>query len=939
MFDLNGTQLDFDPFTDFADAPMRTAIEAEDAPPVAEADDFVGESSTWKGKGVSRPMDIPAAPQADFHDVFDVGSSSTSTSDREYFPFASPLTPALSLTPSSAGVPIPASSLPTPRDTVFSFAGHDVSVEQASTSAGIGGLPASSSSSSKGKGKEKEQPPTLPPLIFAPATFASWPASVAAAAATSPGTAAGIHSPVNLISVPKPPAPAVSTSTAVSRPLLRRRSLPSLASSTTPNSPKSSKFRTKSTLARKLLFRKYDNDSCPTPPSSPTDGVSVDLGAGNCFAPWRNDSVFRLEYDSVVVPGKDRLFPISALDLIHTVASDAFEAVPVEIVNYFDDVLPRELRVHVLMSLVAVHEADHARAIRDGLWTVAKSSSSRNKWVGRDKALRELVRLSRVSKEWQSLVFDGQIWTNLDLRAFPLLPKSLLVRISKSGGAFIREINVAGHVTLTSGTLIEVIDNISAPSPTGALPFTLITSLNLRGCSSITTRSLHHLLIQSRSLERLCLKALGAVTNTTCDIIAMYCSQLITLDLGRCTNIDASGIRNLASAFVQRGEYMPLKELRLAGLKHVEDSTMAMLGRAAPFLEVLDLSYSRRLHNTAMEALVAFRDDVGSEEERRLSALGIEVVTLSAREAGRSVDEGHQFRRRVTRLRHLILSSCILLTDTVCANLAHAVPQLEFLELAGIGSSIEDEGLIRLLDTTPLLRRLDLEDASAITDAVLATLTPALDDDGDVIMASPGSDSEESRLEHLVISGAMEVTDDAVLALIRGCRRLRVLEADSTRVGPAVMRAFVRTVREREVADAKFVAIDCRGFNEALLKELAPQVRPRRGWVAYGARALGFLDARDEQEDELKAGLGQDELDPKRVVVKTFYGWQTVDKVQAAREKRRKARTRRTANESLSVDGDDSPRVGGTRWWSPGARRSAPPVLGMHEGNEGCVIM
>jgi F-box/leucine-rich repeat protein 2/20 len=259
---------------------------------------------------------------------------------------------------------------------------------------------------------------------------------------------------------------------------------------------------------------------------------------------------------------------------------------------------------------------------------------------------------------------------------------------------------------------------------------------------------------------------------------------------------------------------------------------------------------------------------------------------------------------------------------------------LEYLELAGIGSSLEDDGLIRLLNTTPLLKRLDLEDASSITDAILATLTPVPpEDEADDAPLPP-----ESPLEHLVISGALEVSDDALLALIRGCARLRVLEADNTRMGPVVLKSFVRTARRRARTDAKIVAIDCRGFGETLLKDLALHTRPRLGWRAFGARALGYLDARDGSVEDFK--LGQDECDPGRVVVKTFYGWQTVDAVQAGREKRRKAKTRRAANESAgSSDMDDG--VGrGTRWWSPGGRRSgasSPPAV--PESNEGCTIM
>nr|GAT47432.1 predicted protein [Mycena chlorophos] len=940
MFDLNDAQLDFDPFSDFAAAPSTvpsspamqamddTEMDDEHTPNGSPTDEHGSAASRWKGKGVSRPMDIPLQSQPELHDIFDVAeSSSTSHRDREYFTLPSPISPSSLAT---------SSGLPDPHDVFEPASSYTFSHFSSFDAMEVDDDPPLASSS-KGKGKEKEQPPTLPPLTFTRTELLVEPSSVAGPSSSS----TALLSPIDLVSAPKAPVPVLSTPTTTSRLLFRRRSLPSLAGSN-PGTAKPNKHRSKtgsSTLARKLLFRKYDGDSCPTPPSSPTEGqTTVDLGAGSCFAPWRNDSVLRLEYDEVMVKTSSRHqslpFPVSALDLIPISATDIFNPIPLpvkEVINYFDDVLPRELRVHVLLALIVVHEAEHARAVRDGQWTVMKASSSRNKWVGRDKALRELVRFSRVSKAWQALVFDGQIWANLDLHAFPLLPKSLLLRIARSAGSFIQDVNVAGHVSLSSGTLIEVTDNLSALSVrSGSLPFTYITGLNLRGCSSISTRSLHHLLIQSRSLARLCLKGLSAVTNTTCEIIGVYCPNLVALDLGRCPNIDASGLRSLTATFALRGEYMLLKELRLSGLKHLDDSALAALGRAAPFLEVLDLSYCRGLHNTAVEALVACGEYDSEDPEN-----GIKIVTLNAREAGRSVDEGTQFRRRITRLRHLILSSCILLTDAACSHLAHAVPKLEYLELAGIGNSLDDDGLIRLLETTPLLSKLDLEDASAITDAVLATLTPALDEGED----EDDPAAPQSPLEHLVISGAVEVTEDALLALIRGCKKLRVLEADNTRIGPIIMKTFVRTLRQREISNAKFVAIDCRGFGEQLLKELSVHTRPRQGWAAYGARHLGFLDARDGQAEDLRAGHGQDELDEKRIVVKTFYGWQTVDAVQAAREKRRKARTRRTANESFGSDETDAGSSNRTRWWSPGGRRSPPAAVGVAEPGEGCVIM
>ena len=405
--------------------------------------------------------------------------------------------------------------------------------------------------------------------------------------------------------------------------------------------------------------------------------------------------------------------------------------------------------------------------------------------------------------------------------------------------------------------------------------------------------------------------------------------------------MDGNGISALTVSAILRKEHLPLKELRVSGLKHVSDSMMQALGRAAPYIEVLDLSYIRQLHNSAVEAFVACDSVIDHQH-------ALETIVVSARDLGRDTNEVGKLTRRVTRLRHLVLSSCILLTDTACANLAFSVPKLEFLEMAGLGADLKDEGLICLLSTTPYIRRLDLEDAIDITDTLLAAITPS-----PLVPGTQSSDSKDEKqpghaLQQLNISYASNISDDALLSLIRNCTKLTVLEADNTRMGAAVLKEFVCLSRQRGIPDTKVVAIDCRGISESLVRELSSVTRPRLGWRAYGARELMYLDARDDNDEDLK--IGQDECDEYRVAVKTFYSWQTVDRVQAAKEKRRKLTTRRTGSDSSASPGDYEALVVGRsgRWWSPGGRRSGTrtirqrnnsPVILPELNNDGCRTM
>ena len=533
-------------------------------------------------------------------------------------------------------------------------------------------------------------------------------------------------------------------------------------------------------------------------------------------------------------------------------------------------------------------------------------------------------------------MYDGQLWARL-----PKLPLTVLARLCGRAGGFVKRIEFAGLADLDADALVDMTDGLCIePLQSAVLSHTRVTTINLQGCTALDTRSLHHLLVRSPALQTLNVKGLSAVTNRTCAILSIHCRNLVSLDASKCDGLDGDGISCYASSALERGERLRLKVLRLTWLSRVTDDMMRNLGRAAPDLEVLDLSYASPFHNSAVEAFVSL-----TEEE--VEAGNFDTVQLTAREAGRDPTDPNRYWRRVTRLRHVAFSSCVLLTDPALSHLAHAVPKLEFLELAGIGPDLRDDGLVRLFETTPYIRRVDLEDASDITDAVLAALTPhapPLSTSSQPIRGAPHTPPQPGHaLEHLVISYAGELTNDALQALVRNCTRLRTLEADNTRMNSGTMRDFVRLSRERSVADATLVAIDCRGVGEHAVKDVAAHTRPRKGWRSWEARRLGYLDGRDEE----RLGVGQDECDEGRVVLKTFYSWQTVDAVRTAREKRRKA------NRSQRLSGSGSSSASGTvmdadfatgraRWWASTPRRSgagSPLLLEAGEGREGCTIM
>ncbi|CAA7268101.1 unnamed protein product [Cyclocybe aegerita] len=952
-------------------------------------------------KGKERTMPMPIRASTILHDLFDASSPSiASPSSSSYRAFESSSSSITTLSPASAFSSPDFSS----RYRQRSFSVE--SMEQLETpDADISSLSAFS-----GKGKQKESYPILPPLNFSvmelhygqiepptpgPSSYGTLYSPPPKSDCLPPTSV----SPDRHIIVPPPSQspPSPDASPRVSLPSIPRfRSLSNLSRQLTPSLGSVSSAiasqatfgpssRVPSNLSRHLSLEKQDNNNNDRPliesarktpepstvisksdlsviesePASPLAWYTASKPTASS-APTSHESSPRV-WLKTKTRSQSSPYPISALDFIPIASTDIFQPLPIVIPNYFNLILPKELRLHILRALVDLHEHEYQRSVRDGRLTMAKAISSKGRWVGRDKGVRELFKLSRVSKGWQRLVFDGELWAHLDLHSFPGLPPAIIVRIVQSAGTFIRTLNFAGHVHLQPENMTNMANGLCMTVPqVSPLSYTQLTTINLQGCIGLTTRVLHHLLVRSKYLKTLCVKGLGAVTNTTCDIISNFCPNIVSLNMSQCHSMDAEGIRSLAVAALLRREYLQLKELRVSGLKHVTDKMMRALGRAAPYLEVLDLSYSRQLHNSALDEFVACDESMDSID------LGVETIVVSARDLGRETSDtvAPRFKRRVTRLRHLNISFCILLTDNACANLAHSVPKLEFFEMAGIGPDLRDAGLVRLLEQTPYIRRLDLEDASEITDAVISTVTPYVDEEDDTNDdANRRSEADSSTkknsvddkqpghvLQHLNISHATNITDATLLGLVRNCTTLTVLEADNTRMGANVLKEFVRLSRQRKALNAKIVAIDCRGISESLVKELSPSIRPRLGWRAYEARKLHYLDKRDDVEEELKAGHGQDECDETRVVLKTFYSWQTVDAVKAIKEKRRKA-NRRAASESSTASAADADAGGGgrsTRWWSPGGRRSSGRGAGSGRGsppilpdltNDGCRTM
>jgi F-box/leucine-rich repeat protein 2/20 len=381
-------------------------------------------------KGKERTMPMPIRLSTIVHDVFDASPPSlTPTSSLR----------ALENSPSTMTSSPPLSTfLSSDLDNSFQHHSHSIDdVEDLQTSYENSSL---FHSPSPGKGKEKETYPFLPPLSFSAMELnygysAPGPSSYSTVYSPSPtyasltAAAEGNVREISILSPPHTPLPEPDLQDVSTHQITRSQSLSNLSQShsllgsvSTTNNQQSAfgPARTSSNLSRQLILDKQDNNhnslllDVTTQASEPSVLKSSDLltferepgsyppAWYTVSKPFRDQPGVDLKPNAFTplkgkVRSKSSPCPLSALDFIPSNSTDIFQPLPIIVLNYFDLVLAKELQLRILRALVELHEEDLLRSIHEGRLTMAKATSSKGRWIGRDKGIRELFKLSRVS--------------------------------------------------------------------------------------------------------------------------------------------------------------------------------------------------------------------------------------------------------------------------------------------------------------------------------------------------------------------------------------------------------------------------------------------------------------------------------------------------------------------------------------------------------------
>ncbi|KAL5361971.1 hypothetical protein BJX96DRAFT_166295 [Aspergillus floccosus] len=383
---------------------------------------------------------------------------------------------------------------------------------------------------------------------------------------------------------------------------------------------------------------------------------------------------------------------------------------------------------------------------------------------------KEIIRCSAVSKTWYKMCYDGQLWTNVDTSEYYRdIPSDFLVKLIKTGGPFVRHLNLRG--------CIQLCDKWQAEGESITDLCRNVVNFSLEGCR-IDKTSVHYFLLRNPRLEYINVSGLTSVTNSAMKIIAQSCPHLEILNVSWCTGVTTAGLKRVVKACPN------LKDLRASEIHGFDDTSFAL----------------QLFEQNTLERLIMSRSDLTDESLKVLMHGENPVMDLL-------LDRPIVPPRR---LKHLDLHQCPDLTDDGVKSLAHNVPYLEGLQLSQC-PELSDDSITAVIRTTPCLTHLELEDMERITNNTLIELAK-----------SPCA----VHLQHLNVSYCEALGDIGMLQVMKSCLSLRSVEMDNTRVSDLTLMEASSRIRKRGYGESlpkiglRLVVFDCANVTWAGVREV-----------------------------------------------------------------------------------------------------------------------
>ncbi|KAI8849360.1 hypothetical protein BC829DRAFT_391587, partial [Chytridium lagenaria] len=356
-----------------------------------------------------------------------------------------------------------------------------------------------------------------------------------------------------------------------------------------------------------------------------------------------------------------------------------------------------------------------------------------------------LVRALKVSRLWNKVGMDGSLWAEIHSHTFPQRSTERhLQSLINRAGSFLRILNTRGNSGISSNIVMELAQNCS-----------MLRSLDLRGCRSVSSTSLSLLLASSPRLQnfntsdllrghrRMGQKALATILLLLVLLldpmpIAGCFRNLTHLNLSHCRNVTSEGLQLLLLFLFSPslGSRLTLTHLYLSHLNEtlLDDHLLIIGGRTSPEpatagvagLKHLAISYCSKITDRGIRALTGLsRSHVAGhpvdERDREMGQKETDVLWIEKGYPHPTESSAFQKPHFSTPQ----ISGCDLITDASLAFISLSFPSLVSLELGGC-RRISDEGLKQIVERCSKIVFLDLEECIAIGDATIESVTTYL---------------------------------------------------------------------------------------------------------------------------------------------------------------------------------------------------------------------
>ncbi|EFQ98059.1 hypothetical protein MGYG_01096 [Nannizzia gypsea CBS 118893] len=384
---------------------------------------------------------------------------------------------------------------------------------------------------------------------------------------------------------------------------------------------------------------------------------------------------------------------------------------------------------------------------------------------------KDLFKCSAVSKSWNKMCFDGQLWACLDTSTYyQEIPRSALLKVILAAGPFLRNLSLRGCAQLLEiwRTEGDRVTNLCRN----------LVQLNIEDCL-MDPATIDCFFTRNPRLRHLNMCGVSTADNSAMEAIAENCPMLESLNISWCHGVDTGGLSSVVKSCTQ------LKDLRVTRIIGWDNEEIMSDLFKSNSLERLVLADCASLTDASLKALIH-----GINPE-------IDILT------GRPIVPPRKFR-------HLNLSNCRLLSEMGVKSLAYNVPELEGLNLSFL-SSLTDDCIASIINTTPKLRFIELEELGELTNFVTTELARA-----------PCSQT----LEHLNISFCENIGDTGILPLLRKCPNIRSLDLDNTRISDLTLMEICSQMRKRGVGPElskigfRLAVFDCGNVTWAGVREV-----------------------------------------------------------------------------------------------------------------------